>query len=321
MASTPTTRSNPILGCLGKFLFLVILSLTSGTIGWLMMKTWLAQITSGEPTSFNSDFLNNTNSPADLSSKSLISQQEQQRKAEIQTQRVKLNINSVYFNNLVDQFFVNRYPSQRGKILSQEPADKQWRDKWDEVAKEVLEKLQFLSQDSRRGLGKYDEETRQQWIQQVNELNLSSRALYDLTDATFFFHFPEQVNKAFIEQPIGQVWQAIAYDQLTALKNGTIYQKESQLDTENEKVFTATISPGEGRAYVVKLQESQQILITLNTDKKTLLSVYSPTGQNNLLEDSPQRKWTGVLPESGYYEFIVVSKTQEKLQYELTIEK
>ena len=59
--------------------------------------------------------------------------------------------------------------------------------------------------------------------------------------------------------------------------------------------------------------------VKLKGDRNLLLSVYSPTGRNNILEDSGNHRWSGELIESGYYEFTVVSKSKKVVNYELNI--
>jgi serine/threonine-protein kinase len=60
----------------------------------------------------------------------------------------------------------------------------------------------------------------------------------------------------------------------------------------------------------------------LETGKSVLFSIYSPSGKTTLLEDSRDRTWSGELPESGLYEFVIVSESSGSMNYqlELTVE-
>lgn len=320
MTSTSTRTGNFLNGCLGKLVLVLILSVGSGMMGWLAGKTWLDQITQGDK---NSDSSNNSssvftdNSSSKFSSE--ISDQELKRKNDIQSRRLNLGINNKFFYSLVDELFNTQYPSQQGKILTNKPEDAQWREKWDKIAIELLEKLSFLSSQARQNLGQHNQAQLDLWKQQVNQLHLSSRALYDLADATFFYNFPEQENQDFLDQPIGQIWNAIIYDKLQDLQSGKIYEKMEFSEQQLEIKTSGRLEPGEGKAYVVRLNASKNLRIQLQADKDTLFSIYSPTGKNNLLEDSKENQWSGVLPEDGFYEFTIVSKSQKPLDYELTI--
>jgi len=59
--------------------------------------------------------------------------------------------------------------------------------------------------------------------------------------------------------------------------------------------------------------------VNLSTGQKALLSIYSPSGKTTLLEDSRDRTWSGQLPESGFYEFVVVSDSSEPIDYQLNL--
>ncbi|MFB8787259.1 MAG: hypothetical protein U7123_00005 [Potamolinea sp.] len=94
------------------------------------------------------------------------------------------------------------------------------------------------------------------------------------------------------------------------------------LEATNKKV-SGNLKPGRGKVLIARLTEGQEMKVNLTTNKKTLFSIYSPTGKVTLLEDSRERTWSGKLPESGFYEFVVVSDDPDPLTYqlELTVEK
>jgi serine/threonine-protein kinase len=57
-------------------------------------------------------------------------------------------------------------------------------------------------------------------------------------------------------------------------------------------------------------------------DKSSLLSIYLPRptkAQPVLLEDSSDLTWTGTLPQSGYYEIVVVNSADQPIRYQLTL--
>jgi len=155
----------------------------------------------------------------------------------------------------------------------------------------------------------------------VNQLNLSSRALNDLTDVKFFDLFPKQPrNQKLLNQPIGQVWQAIAAEQLNAAKAGTALEAIKFPEGRFSQQVRGTLKPGEGKAYIAQLTKDQVIQITLQANQATRLSIYPPTSKAAaLLEDSAKTSWSGKLAESGFYEIVVVSDASGAIDYTLSL--
>jgi serine/threonine-protein kinase len=59
--------------------------------------------------------------------------------------------------------------------------------------------------------------------------------------------------------------------------------------------------------------------VQLEADEKALISVYSPSGKIVFLEDSSERNLSQTLPESGFYEFVIVSTASAPIDYQLTV--
>lgn len=310
---TFTSRyQSPIMGCLKKLFLLFILIIGSGTVGWWAGKIWVAQILEPSENKDNIEvFASDNETPT-------ISDQELQRKTELRTRRRQLGIDHGWFVSVVDEMFVQQHPSQKGRILSTHKKDETWREKWDKTAANLLDTLESLSKEALQGLGSYTQAQRERWKLRANNLHLSSRALYDLVDGQFFAEFPEQINQNFIDKPIGQVWNAMVLDVLTALQSGSFYEKLS-LSPGSSIRRVERVNPGNGKAYVLELNAGENIQVKLEGDRNLLFSIYSPTGNNNLLEDSTQHQWSGELPESGYYEFTVVSRLDKSTKYKLLI--
>jgi serine/threonine-protein kinase len=246
---------------------------------------------------------------------------ETQRQQNIADLQDKLEINSTFFNNLVNEEFYRQYPEKAGQRLTDNPADEIWRQRWYLVAEDLLNKLEELSASSRKKLGQFSRTDINEWKKEVNELNLSSQALYDLSDAQFFYGFPDYPREQdILNLSMGQVWQAITADQLQQLKGQkTLEQVQFRFQTTS-KTIQATLQPGTGKAYIANLKSGQSLKVSLRSPyDSTLLSIYTPISGRSLLEDSPITDWSGVTNDSGYYEFVVVSNTDKIVEYELTI--
>ena len=316
MALMTSPRKNSVTGCLSKLIFILTLIMSSGTLGWLVGKAWITQVIHNNEGSnkqvFTDNFVDNNNSK--------INDRELQRKNELRTRRRNLKLNHSLFINLVDEIFGKKYREQKGRSLTNNSDDKAWREKWDKIAANLLDTLESLSTEAIQGMGNYNESQRNIWKQKANSLNLSSRALYDLVDAQFFQAFPEFKNTDFIDQSIGQIWNGMILDNLKALQAGPKYEKLSLSGVESNTIRReGRLKPGEGKAYVIYLDAAQQLEVTLQKNRNLLLSIYSPTGRHNMLEDSQDNNWSGQLVETGYYELTIVSNGNKTTNYQLKI--
>jgi serine/threonine-protein kinase len=291
---------------IGVGLVMAILVTGIGGTGWWLRDRWLPQL------------------QVLLRHESPISRSEVTRQEALQTRRQALEVDNQFLVSLTNATFYQRYPKLKGQTLSDSPEDEQWRIRWDGIANDWLTTLeQHLSTSARRKLGHYTSADREQWKQQVNQLYVSSRSLFDLTDARFFNLFPDEQGKDFIDQPIGQVWQAIAGDQVSALQSGkTLEQIQFDSGTYSKQV-SRDLASGAGRVYLANLTEGQILRLNLQAPHQTtLLSIYLPRPTQEtpfLLSDSPETTWTGRLPQSGYYEIVIVTKAAEPISYQLNL--
>ncbi|BCL36520.1 serine/threonine-protein kinase [Nostoc sp. MS1] len=247
------------------------------------------------------------------------SPEERQRKQKLSDRRQQLGIDSNFYINLVNQVFWDKNPSVRGRTLSDGPEDADLRAEWDATAAQLLDKLTPLSSRARRQLGTYTAAERDRWKVEVNQINVGSRSLYDLGDAAFFQAFPEQKGKNFIDQPIGQVWYAFVSDKLSAILAGTAFQKIVFDPDAITKTVSGTLQSAGGKVFIADLAKDQSLKLQLQANPKVLLSVYSPSGKIVFLEDSDKRTLSAQLPESGFYEFVVVSTASSSADYRLTL--
>ncbi|MEG4111171.1 MULTISPECIES: serine/threonine-protein kinase [unclassified Microcoleus] len=251
----------------------------------------------------------------------------QQQEDALQDRFVKLKIDDRFYSgyvNLVDETFYAKYPELGGRLLKEGEEDRQWRERWQKIGDELLHKLENLSSNARARLGTYDTADIDRWKTEVNKLNLSSRALYDLADARFFYWFPEQPrDRNLIGLPIGQIWQAITADELEALQAGATIESVEFDRLSKSKRLTGNLKPGEGKAYIARFAQNQTLRVNLQAPpKSTLLSIYTPgrtKGARALLEDAEGLSWSGLLDDAGYYEFVVVSQASEPIAYELNL--
>ena len=251
----------------------------------------------------------------------------QQQEDALRDRFQKLGIDDKFYNgyvSLVDETFYAKYPELGGRLLKEGEGDRNWREKWQKIGDELLDKLENISTNARKRLGSYEITDISRRKAEVNKLNLSSRALNDLADAKFFHLFPEERrDRDIINLAIGQIWQAISTDTLEALQAGSTIESIEFENRASSKTLKGNLKPGEGKAYIARLAKNQTLRVNLQTPRKsTLLSIYTPgrtKGARALLEDAEGLSWSGLLDDAGYYEFVVVSKSSEAISYELNL--
>ena len=249
------------------------------------------------------------------------SQSEQSRKQQIQDRQAQLGIDSPFLVNLVNQSFYAEHPELNGQKLGTGAADARFRTEWDKLALQSLDQLQGLSSEARSRLGQYTAANVRDRQAAAAQLNLSSRALNDLTDAQFFHWFPAVSRQGnLLNQAVGQVWQAIAVDKLNALRSGDALERiEFPAETFSHQV-SGTLKPGQSKAYLASFTQNQALQLKLQAAGSTLLSVYPPSSKTSaLLEDSTRTNWSGKLPDTGLYEITIASDGQNSVSYTLNL--
>ncbi len=303
---------------LGVALTLALL-LGLGGAGWLTRDRWLPLVGSfgGSPGD------GQTVDPGDAATANL-PPEERQRKAELSDRRATLGVDAAFLTQITNDTFYRRHPAQKGRTLSLDPVDAEGRAQWDAIATEWLDQAeQHLSAEARQKLGRYGNSDRQAWKQAVNRLYVGSRSLNDLADARFFHLFPDWRGQTFIDQPIGQFWQAIAADTVSALQQGKTLERIRFGSGTFSQQASGTLNPGEGRVYIASLSEGQILRVNLQAPSEPVrFSIYwpRPTQQNPfILEDSNQFTWSGRLTQAGFYEFVIVSNGDTPVSYQLNL--
>lgn len=318
-------EKSPILGCFGKIVLLLVLIVASGGIGWFAGKLWLSQVFQSltNPTVQPSSDLPLSPAtpvePSPLSSASAIASgvnsdlnSDLEIKNTIRSRRLKLGIDRQFFQSLVDERLQETNPN-----LSID--DSQGKMAWNQMAQQLLDQLEKLNPTALSSLGKYTPEQQETWKLRVNQLHLSSRTLMDLVNVQFLAAFPDQENKDVLNKPLGQVWSAIAVNQLKSLESGKNYELLTLNANETPLQVTGHLEGGEGKAYALPIPEGKFMEVKLDAPNDALISVYSPTGKEVILENSRLHQWSGLLSESGHYEFVVMSKGKQPLDYQLNI--
>ena len=255
--------------------------------------------------------------------------EENRRKDEIRRRREALGLGNNTFTRLVDQRFYAEYPNlltsgPNGgrKALSSAPEDEPLRIRWDNLALDLLSTLEAnFSQRSLEGLGSYDESDRTRWQNEVNQVNVSTQALYDLTDAQFRRLFSAQADSDVLNQPLGQLYYALADENARAIASGAAREDVQFAPGTFRQDLNTRLDPGDGRVYTLALTAGQLLRLNLNAPaESTLLSLYLPEAENGsaaIFADSEQTIWSGNIDQSGIYEVVVVNQSPDPIDIQL----
>jgi serine/threonine protein kinase, bacterial len=261
--------------------------------------------------------------PAPQRSSSQTAQNEPSIQAMLRDRRRQLDISYDFFVDLVDEAFYTRYPDLKGQRLSNNPQQAQLRIVWSGIAEDLLDRLALFSQPSRSKLGKYSRADYDRGVAIAKQFNLSDRALQTLTNVRFNYLFPEQKGRNLDAAKFGQVWLATLDEQLKAIQSKTALEN-IQLGAQGTRRSGGVLKPGQGKVYVVYLKQNQPIQLNLQApSQSTRLSLYPPSqgsGANPLLQDSTELKWSGTVPQTGYYEVVIISYAPETVGYQLQLQ-
>ncbi|MCP2728850.1 protein kinase domain-containing protein [Limnofasciculus baicalensis] len=322
--ASPPSRRTPIksLGWFKTLLIIFGLIIGAGAFGWWAGNMWIqSKLGSQKKTQIFDNPVVSPNEDTEPAASTELSAEEQKRKESLRQKRLKLGIEYKFYVNLVNEAFWTKYPRREGQQLGTGPEDEKLREEWDKIAEDILGRIEQLnlSPAARQQIGRYDQETRDRWIGEANQLSLSSKSLYDLADAKFFQLFKEQQGQDFRNQPIVQVWFAVVSDTVKALKSGEGIEKIAFESGGIGKQISGILKPGEGKAFIAELSKNQVMDVKLTAKATILFSIYSPSGKTKILEDSRDRSFSGTLPESGFYEFVVVSNAREAIDYQFDL--
>ena len=160
---------------------------------------------------------------SDDNSEGGLSRQETNNIGKIVRQRQKLEIQELFFNRTVNQLFYTQNPEARGRTLTGSSEDEALRKKWYRIAQDLLDKLERanLSTQTRQKLGSYTGQDYENWEQQIQAGDLGNYTIKDLnrdTNRKFDKLFPGERQGNLNQQTFGQIWYALANEEVASNK-------------------------------------------------------------------------------------------------------
>jgi serine/threonine protein kinase, bacterial len=129
-----------------------------------------------------------------------------------------LGVDYRFLADFVDEVFYAKYPAWRGKKLGNGSDQAAMRQEWMAIATTTMDKLAALPPNLRRKLGTYKTVSYDEWMLDLGEAGKTSATLDALADARMNTLFPELKGKPLNPKTNGQVWYALAEEQLPQAK-------------------------------------------------------------------------------------------------------
>ncbi|MBW4451464.1 MAG: serine/threonine protein kinase [Nostoc indistinguendum CM1-VF10] len=144
---------------------------------------------------------------------------------EIVSRRQQLEITEGFFIPFVDNLFYTKNPELKGRSLTSKSEDAGLRDEWSGIANDLLNKIEQanLSTAARQKLGKYSQKDYETWRRQARSGQLGNYTIDQLnkhTNEKFDRLFSNQQRWKLNQQTFGQIWYAIAADQVSKVQSG-----------------------------------------------------------------------------------------------------
>lgn len=189
----PIQSIRKALKSLIRLVSLVLLIAAAAGLGWWVLYNWLSAQSTGSVAT------------PEATTNSGVSVAEQQRQAALFERLDSLGISDTLFYGLVNEAYYTQYPDQRGRVLTSDPEDATFRNRWDQVANQVLDAVAAIAPAERDRIGSYSSRDRSRWSQQLQQANLR---LTDLTPQV-----DQQLNQ-YLPMYDGQFSQAAQVEQL-----------------------------------------------------------------------------------------------------------
>jgi len=139
---------------------------------------------------------------------------------EVLRQRQKqLGLDFQFFTGLVDEQFYAKYPQLSARTLASEADQGQYQAEWNAIANQLMTQLETLTPETRSKLGSYRRVNYDQWLSELGEAGAPNSPVLDgLADSRFYQLFPDLKGKPINPRTFGQIWYALAEEQLAAAK-------------------------------------------------------------------------------------------------------
>jgi serine/threonine protein kinase len=153
--------------------------------------------------------------------------QNSNRSKNVVVRRQELEVPEGFFNRTVNNIFYSKKPELQGRSLTSSSEDEPLRKEWANIGQELLNKLEQekFSREVRQKLGNYGGSDYEIWQKKAADGDLGKYTIKQLntdTNRKFDNLFPgvRRENEKLNQQTYGQIWYAIAANQVGKLESG-----------------------------------------------------------------------------------------------------
>jgi serine/threonine protein kinase, bacterial len=177
--------------------------------------------------------------------------------------------------------------------------------------------LHSLSEEARRELGSYYRRNYDRWFATLASRKVSQPTVDILADTAFYLRFPMLQGKTLNPRTFGQLWYAIARDQITALNQ----QQNLKVLAAGDFNESGKLAQGQGRVFQVQLKPGDRLQLSLQAQKQDVqLSVIE--NEIVLTRGSINTRWTAPPSSRGAtYEIILTPLKLDAVAYSLRLQR
>ncbi len=238
----------------------LVLSAVVGTaLGWW----WLSRGTSPDP---------GTPDVA-LQLPSSLPQEEVNQRQQLLNRLRAMQVNRAWFLKLVDASLLARFPERGGRLPGDSAQDAPLRQAWNELAEELLARVEQLPLTLRQRLGRFTNADWERRQSQLESQGLSGPVLRQLVSANAQNLLPGRSGTAIPPEPFRQLWFAAAVQGLSNLQIEAIQARP--LRTE---VRRASVAAGGARLFPVQAPAGHSVVLGLNGSPLMEMSVFAADG-------------------------------------------
>lgn len=238
----------------------LVLSAVVGTaLGWW----WLSRGTSQEPSTPD----------VALQLPSSLPQEEVNQRQQLLNRLRALQVDRAWFLKLVDASLLARFPERGGRLPSDAAEDAPLRQAWNDLAEELLARVEQLPLALRQRLGRYSTGDWERRENQLEAQGLSGPVLRQLVSANAQALLPGRSGTAIPSEPFRQLWYAAAEQSLSNLQIETIQARPLQTDVRN-----TSVAAGGARVFPVRAPEGHTVVLGVNGSPLMQMAVFAADG-------------------------------------------
>jgi serine/threonine protein kinase, bacterial len=176
--------------------------------------------------------------------------------------------------------------------------------------------LNRLSEEARRELGTYYRRNYDRWFATLASRKVSQPTVDILADTAFYLRFPMLQGQTLNPRTFGQLWYAIARNQITNLNQ----QKNLKVLTIDDFNESGQLPNGQGRVFQVQIKPGDRLQLSLEANQQDVrLSVIE--NEIVLTRSSLNTRWTAPQSSRGAtYEIILTPLKLDAVPYQLRLQ-